>query len=117
MREEVEGLKDHAGPQTQLALLFALIARSWRMAAGDCHVADGDGSRIGDFELIQAAQKSAFAATARANDHDSFTGLLRMVHAIQDASRAERFDELLNDDHSAAFVRANWRKAKLDSLV
>src|SRR5216110_2336787 len=69
MREEVEGLKDHAGPQTQLALLLALIARSWRMAAGDRYVTDSDRSRIGDFEFVQATQKGAFAATARANYH------------------------------------------------
>ena len=44
-----------------------------------------DAAGVGDFQLVQAAQKRALAATARPDEHDGFAALLRVVNAVQHA--------------------------------
>jgi hypothetical protein len=40
---------------------------------------------IGDFKLVEAAQKSALAAAAGTDQHDRLAALLRVVHPVQHA--------------------------------
>jgi hypothetical protein len=55
VREEVERLKDHAGAQAQLALLFVLLSRIGQFTALDGDATDRDAAGVGSFKLIQAA--------------------------------------------------------------
>ena len=68
-------------------------------SALDGHAADGDAAGVGDFQLVEAAQKRALAAAARADQHHRLAALLRVVHAVQDAVGVVGFDQFFNDDH------------------
>src|SRR5205823_10180851 len=87
VREQVKGLKHHAGPKAQLALLLAFLAGSWFPSAFDSDTIDGDSAGIGRIELVEAAEKGALATAAGADEHDGSALLLRMVDTPQHPGR------------------------------
>jgi hypothetical protein len=141
VREEVEGLENHAGTHAELALLFTLrrsgfgpefvcskdscnerqlrekrpplpgpllprrrggrtrqACRGW-LAALDSDAVDGDGAGVSEFELVEATQEGAFAATARADQDDGLSALLLVVNAVENTVTTVRFHELFDGDH------------------
>jgi hypothetical protein len=66
-----------------LSLLFNLVSVSGRVASVNGDAADRNATGIGNFKLIEAAKKRAFAATAWADQHDGFTALLPVINPVQ----------------------------------
>src|ERR1043166_651452 len=105
VREEVEGLKDHAGLQPQLALLYAFVGGTGRATALDGHPGDRNAARVGNFEPVQAAEKRALAAAARANKNDRLPALLAVADAVQHAARvAVGLDQVFNGNHVGCWM-------------
>src|SRR5207248_3273530 len=94
-----------------LPLQLALVPISAGTSCFDRQTVNGNASGVGQLELIEAAQKSALAAAARADQHDRFTSFLAMIDSMKDQIGVVGFDQVLNGDHKRAFVRANWRKS------
>ena len=65
-----------------------------------------------NLELVEAAQESAFAAAARADEDDGFAAILRMVDAVQDAVRVIGFNQIFNGDHIATFLSSQIGKKR-----
>ena len=83
--------------------LLAFATGQRQSAAFDGDTIDGDLARIGDLEQVEAAEEGAFTATAGADEHNGFAGLLLMVDAMQHTVRVIGFNEVLNGDHTATF--------------
>jgi hypothetical protein len=99
VREKIERLKDHAGAQTQLPLLFALLARAGWFAAFNGHAADRDTPGISDLKLVQTTEERALAAATRADKDHGFTALLGMVDTVKNAVRVIGLNELFDGNH------------------
>ena len=99
----------------KLALLFLFLGCAGGLAALDCDSADADAARVGDFELVQAAEERALAAAARANEHHGLAALLRVVDAVQHAGGVVGLDQVFNDDHGSTFFPSDPQKSKPDN--
>src|ERR1051325_7981613 len=115
MREQIKGLENHSGAKPQLTLLFSGLAAASGDAGLNRQAIDRNSSGIGRFKLIQAPQERALATAAWTDEHHCFTGPLSMINSEEDAGGVKGFNQVLNDDHSSFFFRADWRKQKPDS--
>ena len=117
MREQVERLKHHSCAHAQPPLLLPLLSGLGRAAPIDCDAINRDAPGISDFELVQAAQKGALAATAWADEHDRLAFSLGMVDPMQHPICVVRFEQFLYSDHLnvSAFFPIGPRKLTLDN--
>src|SRR5205085_5264548 len=84
MRKEIEALEHNPRTHPNVALLFPISGRERSLFGLKRDITDRDSSAINWFQLVQAAQKSALAASARANEHDGFAAFLPEIDAVED---------------------------------
>ena len=78
MGKQLVALKDHADPLPQPGNI--LCAAHYRF-----HI-QGDLTSLNRLQPVQAAEKGAFPAAGRTDDHDDFSLLYRKAHILQDSS-------------------------------
>jgi hypothetical protein len=111
--EEMELLEDHAGPEPELALLFA----GDRTGAIDGDVVDGDESGVGGVEVVETAEEGGFAAAGRADEDDGFRACLVVIDGIEDAMGVEGLGEFADGDHVRRERSMRRARSEADQLM
>jgi hypothetical protein len=100
MGKHVEILKNHAD-------LLAMLGDVHRLV-GDIGPFEDDPAAVGDFQQVQAAQKSAFAAARRPDNADHLALADHFVDPVEDVERPEVFPQTFHPDELSALFSAHF---------